>query len=129
MPHRNEFPFGGLNRLFHEPSRLAIISALCSEVNGLTFNQLKKECNLTDGNLSRHLKTLEEAGVIEIQKFFAGTRPQTRVVLTDSGREQFVDYLRALEEVLKTAAEALSSSKKGVLEFPWLSAVQALSRG
>ncbi len=129
MPHRSDFPFGGLNRLFHEPSRLAIISALCSEVNGLTFNQLKQECNLTDGNLSRHLKTLEEAGVIEIQKYFAGTRPQTRVVLTDSGRERFVDYLKALEEVLKTAAEALTSGKKGMPELSWLTAAQALSRG
>ena len=112
MPNRFDKPYGALNKIFHEPSRLAIISTLIASDKGLTFNELKQECQLTDGNLSRHLKTLEEAGIIRIQKQFVGRKPRTRVVLTARGRDSFIEYLQALEEVLKTAAEALATSQR-----------------
>ena len=57
MPHRSDRdnPFEALERIFHEPSRMAIMSALCAADGGLTFNELKERCALTDGNLNRHL--------------------------------------------------------------------------
>ncbi len=112
MPSKSENPYAALNRVFHEPSRLAILSALIGVEEGLTFSQLKRECDLTDGNLSRHLKTLEEAGVIEIEKRFVRNKPQTRVILTEGGRENFLQYLKALEEVLLKAAESFAAQQK-----------------
>ncbi len=110
--------YAGLKRTFHEPSRLAIVSALCKTGDGLTFNELKDECELTFGNLSSHLKTLQEAGVIHIQKSFVDNKPCTTISLTEPGREQFVDYLKALEGVLTRAAEAVSpAGKKGAAPF------------
>ncbi len=113
MPNKHENPYNALKRIFHEPNRMAIISALCSTSNGLTFRVLKEQCELTDGNLSRHLKVLEEAGVLMIEKKFVGAKPQTRALLTDKGRESFVEYLQVLEEVLKKAAEAVSTNDAG----------------
>ena len=116
MTRKNETLYSSLKRIFHEPSRLAIVSALCKEQHGLTFNQLKKECKLTFGNLSSHLKTLQDAGVIHIEKYFVDNKPCTSVSLTDSGLEQFVKYLKALEEVLQKAAEAVAETDK---DFTW----------
>ena len=112
MPLKNENVYVGLKRIFHEPSRLAIMSALCREVDGLTFNELKEECELTFGNLSSHLKSLQDAKAIKVKKFFIGNKPCTRLSLTEKGRQSFVDYLEALEEVLNKAADAVSTSKE-----------------
>lgn len=101
-------PCASLEKLFHEPNRLAIVSALCSALDGMSFKALKDECQLTDGNLSRHLRTLEDAGAVRIEKSFVGSRPRTTVFLTDAGRESFVSYLEVLETVLKRAADALA---------------------
>jgi DNA-binding transcriptional ArsR family regulator len=106
MKHEN--PYAALERLFHEPARLAITSTLCETADGKTFNDLKSECALTDGNLNRHLKVLLEGGVIIADRREArGTRPVTTLRLTESGKGQFLAYLQALEEVLHKAAEAL----------------------
>ncbi|NCC51254.1 MAG: ArsR family transcriptional regulator [Spartobacteria bacterium] len=112
----NDNPYSALERLFHEPHRLAIMSALCRSGQGQSFNQLKNECGLTDGNLSRHLKTLGDAGIVLIQKSFIGTKPHTTVYATDEGREHFVSYLRALEEVLKQAVDAVSREQTATWE-------------
>ena len=112
MPLKNENIYAGLKRIFHEPSRLAIMSALCREVDGLTFNELKEECELTFGNLSSHLKSLQGAKVIKVKKFFIGNKPCTRVSLTGKGRQNFIDYLKTLEEALKKAAKAVSTSEE-----------------
>lgn len=121
MSSKSDNPFTSLKRIFHEPNRLAILSALCSAANGLTFRDLKEQCDLTDGNLSRHLKALEEAGVIDIEKKFVGVKPQTTVLLTDKGRKSFIEYLKALEDVLKKAADAVSSGEEGeALPFEWI---------
>lgn len=117
MLNRSENPYGALKSIFHEPNRLAIMSALCSAANGLKFRELKEQCELTDGNLSRHLKALEEAAVVQIEKKFVGAKPQTTVLLTDDGREKFVLYLQALEEVLQKAAVAVAGSDEGA-ELP-----------
>lgn len=105
-------PYASLDKLFHEPNRLAIVSSLGGAIDGLTFNELKEQCDLTDGNLSRHLKALEEAGVVRIKKYSAGKRSRTSVVLSDPGREQFMTYLRALEAVLMKAAQSVVAEEK-----------------
>ena len=104
--------YSSLERIFHEPSRLSIMSALCASSDGITFNELKKQCDLTDGNLSRHLKVLEETHAVIIHKKFVKAKPQTTVMLSERGRASFLEYLKALEEVLKQAAKGLQTEKK-----------------
>ena len=70
---------------------------------GLLFNDLKELCSLTDGNLSRHLQILHEAGLVEVWKGFKGKRPQTLCRITTAGRTRFRDYLNILEHVLADA--------------------------
>ena len=112
MTTKPDNPYAALERIFHEPNRLAIMSSLCAAADGLTFNELKIDCELTDGNLSRHLKALEEAKAIRIEKAFVKSRPQTTIYLSDKGRESFLEYLKALEEVLQKAAVAVAPEKK-----------------
>jgi predicted ArsR family transcriptional regulator len=104
-------PFSALQRVLHEPHRLALVSALAAAVDGLSFNELKETCDLTDGNLNRHLKALEDEGIIAQRKSAeAGKgRPRTTVTLTPSGRKRFVKYLETLEEVLMQAAAAVGA--------------------
>ncbi|MEL6824299.1 MAG: transcriptional regulator, partial [Calditrichota bacterium] len=71
--------------------------------------------DLTDGNLSRHLKALEEADVVQIDKAFVGSKPRTTIMLTDKGRERFIEYLQALEEVLLKAADAVSATNENIV--------------
>jgi len=96
-----------LEKSIHEPARLALITRLCAEPEGLGFQELKTECGLTDGNLSRHLKVLEEAGIIHVHKVGKGRRSHTCVKLTLGGREAFLRYLHSLEKVLHGALDAL----------------------
>lgn len=95
-----------LERLFHEPSRLAILSALCAARDGLSFTELRDACRLTDGNLSRHLKALEEEGVVRIRKAFVDDKPRTTVALTRDGLTRFSLYLDTLSAVLQDAQRA-----------------------
>lgn len=87
----------------HEKARLGILASLAANTNGLLFNDLKQLCSLTDGNLSRHLAVLSEAGLVEIWKGTTGSRPQTMYRLTTSGRRRFADYISVLEKVVADA--------------------------
>jgi len=108
-------PFAALSRVMHEPNRLALISALAGAVDGLSFGELKGICDLTDGNLNRHLKALEDEGIIAQRKDAAGGgRPRTTINLTPAGRRRFVKYLETLEEVLAQAAAAVGTPAAGV---------------
>jgi DNA-binding transcriptional ArsR family regulator len=98
------YAFSGLDRTFHEKARLGIVSSLIGHAEGLTFTDLKTLCALTDGNLSRHLQILEEAGHVLIEKIFDGRRYTTRCRLTDEGRVRFFEYLEELERVLRQVA-------------------------
>jgi DNA-binding transcriptional ArsR family regulator len=93
-----------LEKMFHEPSRMALMSHLCGARGGLSFNELKEACRMTDGNLSRHLKALETGKAVKIEKSFVGAKPRTTVFVTREGREGFLKYLDVLEQVLKQAA-------------------------
>ena len=98
---------GALEHVFHEPNRMAIVSVLCTSRDGVPFTELRDRCGLTDGNLSRHLKTLEEDGVVRCVKAFVKGKPRTTVVLTASGLKRFQAYLDALEAVFKQAKAAM----------------------
>ncbi len=112
MQNQNDSPYDALERIFHEPNRLAIMSVLCAEDKGLSFNELKGECNLTDGNLNRHLKVLEDAGVVRIDKKFVDAKPRTTVLITRKGLDRFNEYLSALSEVLEKAKKAIPEDRK-----------------
>src|SRR5262249_33522173 len=99
------FALDALDRLLHEKARLGILTALVTHPQGLLFNDLKALCALTDGNLSRHLHLLAEAGLVETYKGGRG-RPQTLCRLTDAGRRRFREYLAALEAVVGAALAA-----------------------
>ena len=99
------FAYEGLDRVIHERARLAILSSLASNENGLTFNDLKDLCALTDGNLSRQLQVLKEADLLEIEKGTSGNRPQTICRLTRTGRKRFLEYIGELERVISNAAQ------------------------
>ena len=100
------FAYDGLERIIHERARLSILTSLASHPKGLLFNDLKAMCSLTDGNLSRHMTMLAEAGLVEIEKGEKNNRPTTRCRLTESGRTRFLNYLAVLESVLADAQRA-----------------------
>lgn len=91
---------------------MAIMSALCTAEQGLAFTELKKTCDLTDGNLNRHLKVLSEAGAVEMTKKFVGVKPRTTVFMTEHGIESFNAYLNALQLVLEQALQAMPKKSK-----------------
>jgi DNA-binding MarR family transcriptional regulator len=106
---RGTFAYEGLDRVIHERARLAILSSLASNDNGLTFNDLKDLCALTDGNLSRQLQVLKDANLVDIEKGTSGNRPQTICRLTRTGRKRFLEYIAELERVVSNAAQPVSS--------------------
>ena len=73
--------------------------AFLSGANVAEFNQLKAKLETTDGNLSVHLRKLEEAGYVAIEKTYAGRKPLTRVRMTERGREAFIAYLNAISKL------------------------------
>ena len=100
------FAYDGLDRVIHEKARLSVLTSLAAYPKGLVFGTLKQMCGLTDGNLSRHLQVLEEAGLIAIEKGYDHNRPQTVCRLTAQGRQRYLDYLKVLEQVVRDAARA-----------------------
>ena len=100
------FSYDGLDRVIHEKARLGVLTSLMAHPKGLAFADLKQLCGLTDGNLSRHLHVLQEAGLVAILKGYEGNRPHTTCRLTAEGRGRFLDYLSVLEQVVRDAAEA-----------------------
>ena len=104
------FAYEGLARVIHEKARLSILASLAAHPTGLLFNDLKSLCSLTDGNLSRQLQVLQEAGFVEVWKGFKNKRPQTLCRLTGDGRKRFVGYINTLESVV---SDALSAAEDG----------------
>lgn len=111
MADPKDNPYPRLERIFHEPGRLRIMSTLLGAPKGLTFTELKTACDLTDGNLNRHLKVLQEASAVTVKKRFVKNRPQTKVHLSKSGRADFLVYLQSLEAVLLDAATKVADSQ------------------
>jgi DNA-binding MarR family transcriptional regulator len=93
------------------------MTSLVGRPEGLVFADLKRLCALTDGNLSRHLDVLREAGLVEIWKGFEHRRPQTLCRLTTEGRQRFVAYLEELEHVIRDAMPK-AAKRERVPELP-----------
>jgi DNA-binding HxlR family transcriptional regulator len=106
------FSYDGLDRVIHEKARLGLLTSLMTHPKGLSFADLKQLCALTDGNLSRHLQVLQEAGLVEVIKGYEGNRPHTTCRLTKSGRKRFLDYLAVLEQLVRDAAKAAGKDTK-----------------
>src|SRR5437899_7589471 len=100
------FSYNGLDRVIHEKARLGLLTSLMAYPKGLAFADLKQMCGLTDGNLSRHLQVLQEAGLVAIEKGYDHNRPQTVCRITPEGRQRYLDYLEVLEQVVRDAASA-----------------------
>jgi DNA-binding transcriptional ArsR family regulator len=114
------FAYDGLDRVIHEKARLGLLTSLMTHPKGLAFADLKQLCGLTDGNLSRHLQVLQEAGFVEVIKGYEGNRPHTSCRLSKAGRRRFLDYLAVLEGLVRDAARAAGKegsplSRLGVL--------------
>lgn len=93
-----------LDRLIHERTRLAIISALAVN-DSLTFNEIKELLSVTDGNLSVHARKLEDAGYISCAKSFANRLPKTEYRVTPSGRRALEKYLDHMEALIRATRE------------------------
>jgi DNA-binding MarR family transcriptional regulator len=113
------FAYEGLDRVIHEKARLGIVASLSTHPSGLVFNDLKDLCGLTDGNLSRHLQILAEAGLVQIWKGTKDNRPQTLVQLTAAGRQRFLEYIGVLENVVNDAVEAAKKPAAEKLAPGW----------
>lgn len=100
------YAYDGLDRIIHEKARLGVMTSLIGHPKGLAFGDLRQLCGLTDGNLSRHLQVLQDAGLVDIRKTFEKNRPLTTCKITSNGRKQFLAYLEVLEKVVRDAADA-----------------------
>ena len=96
----SDFDYQQLDDVIHSRIRLAVMALLLS-VEEAEFNFLKEKVNATDGNLSVHLKKLEDAGYISVKKEFINRKPRTMYTLTKTGRKAFEAYLEQLEKMVK----------------------------
>ena len=117
-PDEGRYAYEGLDRVLHEKARLGIVTSLAARSEGLLFTDLKTLCHLTDGNLSRHLTVLQEAGIVEIHKGYRGKRPQTLCRLSEPGRKRYLDYIAVLESVLGDAVQAAKATGKAKRSLP-----------
>ncbi|MFG2527364.1 winged helix-turn-helix domain-containing protein [Streptomyces sp. NPDC048516] len=92
-------PTRSLDDTVHQRVRLGVL-AIAREADRVEFSFLKKQLAVTDGNLSRHLKVLEESGLITVEKGYAGRRPRTWIVLTREGAQALDAELRALRALV-----------------------------
>ena len=93
-------PIENLNKIFDSRIRLGIMSALMVN-ESVNFNDLKELLSITDGNLASHLKSLEENGIIKVQKGFIGRKTNTTYAVTKAGEKAFKMHIDALEKMIK----------------------------
>ena len=105
------YAYDGLDRVLHEKARLGIMTSLVTRPKGLSFNELKQACALTDGNLNRHLDVLHKAGLVTVEKGYEGRRPHTTCRLTTEGRKRFLGYLALLEQVIRDAQPDVGAAR------------------
>jgi predicted ArsR family transcriptional regulator len=115
MANDAPFAYPGLERIFHERGRLAICTSLIAHPDGLTFTELQAACDLTDGNLNRHLHALAEVGVVKTEKQRANGRPSTLYRITKRGGQRFLAYVDELESVVRDVQERSKSTAGGKL--------------
>ena len=95
----NPEPFLQLDRIIHEKQRLALMSLLAASPQ-LSFTEMRDTLNMTDGNITAHLRTLHEAGYTAVTKAFQDGRPLTTYALTPQGRKAFTAYIDLLEQIV-----------------------------
>lgn len=96
----NPEPFLQLDRVIHEKGRLAIMSMLAASPE-LSFTELRDALEMTDGNLTSHMRTLQEAGYVAVSKSYANNRPLTTCSLTAAGKKAFANYVNLLEQIVQ----------------------------
>jgi DNA-binding MarR family transcriptional regulator len=96
----NPEPFLQLDRVIHEKGRLAIMSMLAASPE-LSFTELRDALEMTDGNLTSHMRTLQEAGYVSVSKSYENNRPLTTCSLTAAGKKAFTGYINLLEQVVQ----------------------------
>jgi DNA-binding MarR family transcriptional regulator len=108
-----------LDRLIHEQGRLGIMTALAS-AHSLTFKEIRDLLKMTDGNLSVHMRTLEEHGYVNVHKDFVDRKPRSTYSLTEAGRRAFEEYIEALEAIIQQsrAAEPARRRRRSGLPAP-----------
>ena len=96
----NPETFLQLDRVIHEKGRLAIMSMLAATAE-LSFTEMRDTLKMTDGNLTTHIRTLQEAGYVSITKSFQNNRPLTTCSMTASGKKAFTSYINLLEAIVQ----------------------------
>ena len=99
----SDFDYREIDDVIHGRLRLSIMAYL-SGAGTADFNELKTKVGGTDGNLSVHIRKLEEAGYVDIKKTFAGRKPQTRASLTEKGRRAWIAYIARMEDLMRPKA-------------------------
>jgi DNA-binding MarR family transcriptional regulator len=95
----NAEPFLQLDRVIHEKGRLALMSMLAASPE-LSFTEMRDALAMTDGNLTTHIRTLQESGYISVTKSFRKHRPLTTCALTAAGKTAFANYINLLERIV-----------------------------
>lgn len=98
----NPFDHARIDDVIHGRLRLGIMAYL-STASPAIFGELKEKVGATDGNLSTHLRKLEDAGYVKQEKRFVGRRPQTRVFLTDQGRKAWLSWIDQMQGLMRAA--------------------------
>jgi DNA-binding MarR family transcriptional regulator len=93
-------PIGNLNKIFDSRIRLGVMSILVVNEE-VSFNDLKKMLDVTDGNLASHMVNLEENGYVKVHKGFIGRKTNTTYSITRAGEKAFKDHIEALEAMIK----------------------------
>ena len=93
-----------LNRVIHEKGRLAIMSALAAAPE-LTFTELRDLLDMTDGNLTTHIRTLQQEGFVSVAKSYQNNRPLTSCALTAAGRKAFAQYIDLLDRIVRQSRQ------------------------
>jgi DNA-binding MarR family transcriptional regulator len=96
----NPQAFLQLDRVIHEKGRLAIMSMLAAAPE-LSFTEMRDTLKMTDGNLTTHIRTLQEAGYLSVTKSFQNNRPLTTCSLTAAGKKAFTNYINLLEQIIQ----------------------------
>ncbi len=96
----NPEPFLQLDRVIHEKGRLGIMSMLAASPE-LSFTELRDALEMTDGNLTSHMRTLQEAGYVSVSKSYENNRPLTTCSLTPAGKKAFANYVNLLEQIVQ----------------------------
>ena len=96
----NPEPFLKLDRVIHEKGRLAIMSMLAATAE-LSFTEMRDALGMTDGNLTTHIRALQQEGYVSVAKSYQNRRPLTTCSLTPAGRKAFAEYIDLLEKIVR----------------------------